>query len=257
VNDQQLNRYSRHILLPQIDYAGQQRLLNARVLLVGLGGLGSPIAMYLASSGVGHLVISDFDQVDLGNLQRQIIHRHDDVGRQKVASAKDALEALNPDIRVEAIDRRLDGADLKRQIEQADVVIDASDNFATRFQLNEACFAATTPLVSGAVVRFEGQVTVFDPRSPSSPCLRCIYPENSNHQETCAENGVLAPLAGVIGSMQTTEALKLLMNIGRPLTGRLFIINGLEQVMRTVNASRDPHCPTCSRPADHSHAQTA
>lgn len=243
VNDQQLARYSRHLLLKQMDFAGQQRLLQARVLVIGLGGLGSPLAMYLASSGVGHLVISDDDQVDLGNLQRQIIHRTPDVGRDKVASAQDTLRALNPDVDITPLKTRLTGEALHQQVRLADVVVDASDNFTTRFALSAACVAEQKPLVSGAVIRMEGQVTVFQ---PGGPCYRCLYRDaEDTAEENCSQQGVLAPVAGIIACVQATETLKILLNMGETLAGRLLLLDALTMQWRTLKVFKDPACPVC------------
>jgi len=246
VNDEQLRRYSRHILLSQIDFAGQEKLLRSRVLVIGVGGLGSPVVMYLASSGVGHVVISDDDQVDLTNLQRQIVHRTADVGRDKVSSARDVMLALNPGIEVSAINARLSGEALREQVRLADVVVDASDNFATRFALNEACVMEKTPLVSGSVIRMEGQVTVFRADQPGSPCYRCLYKEDGEAAETCGQGGVFAPAAGIIASIQVAETLKLLLDIGDTLAGRLMLLDALTMNWRTIRLSQDPACPVCA-----------
>jgi adenylyltransferase/sulfurtransferase len=247
VNDQQLLRYSRQIMLPSIGIEGQERLLNARVLIVGLGGLGSPVAMYLAAAGVARLVLVDFDQVDLSNLQRQIIHTTERIGTPKVSSAKQALFALNPDIEVETIDHRLDEAQLAEQAAAADLVIDATDNFGARFAINRACHATATPLVSGAAIRMEGQVSVFSGQ-PGGPCYQCLYPENGHLDESCSANGVLAPLVGIIGSIQATEAIKLLAGAGTSLAGRLLILDALQMQWRSLKLKPDPECPVCGAP---------
>jgi len=246
VDDAELLRYSRQIMLPQVDAAGQQRLAESHALVVGLGGLGSPIAMYLAAAGVGHLTLNDIDAVDLSNLQRQVVHATEDIGRPKVESARDRLRALNPLVQVEIIATRLSPDELRNQVRQADVVLDGTDNFATRFALNTACIATRTPLVSGAAVRFDGQVTVFDPRLQSSPCYRCLYKEGTEEEARCTENGVLAPLVGIIGTIQANEALKLLLDIGDPLVGRLLVLDALRMEWRTLRLRRDPACPACS-----------
>ncbi len=247
MDDEQLLRYSRHILLPQIGEPGQQKLLDARVLIVGLGGLGSPLAMYLAASGVGHLVIADFDHVELSNLQRQIIHHTDDIGRAKVDSARDTLLALNPLINITTLPGRMSEKILYEQITQADVVADASDNFATRFALNAACVKTRTPLVSGAAIRMEGQVAVFRADLDDNPCYRCLYHDEQNDaQENCSRLGVFAPLLGVIGSMQAIEVLKVLLGIGTSLAGRLLLFDALHMEWRTVGLRKDPACPVCS-----------
>jgi len=247
MDDKQLLRYSRHILLRQVDIAGQEKLLASRVLVIGLGGLGSPVAMYLAASGVGHLTLVDHDKVELTNLQRQIVHTTDTLGQEKTASAAKQLRALNPEVAVTAINRKLDDAGLLAQAHAVDVVVDASDNFATRFAVNAACVKAKTPLVSGAVVRFEGQVAVFRPDRPDSPCYRCLYAESDEPEEACAEFGVLAPAAGVIGSVQAAETIKLLLGIGETLTGRLLLLDALHMEWREMKLRKDPHCPVCGQ----------
>ena len=246
MDDNQLLRYSRQILLRQIDIAGQQKLLDSRVLIVGLGGLGSPVAMYLAASGVGHLVIVDGDKVELTNLQRQIVHTTASIGEDKTASAARQLTALNPDIKITDVNRRLNEAELEEQVRAASVVVDASDNFATRFAINGACVKAKRPLVSGAVVRFEGQVAVFRPDLPDNPCYRCLYPDTNTPEEACAEFGVLAPAAGVIGSLQATETIKVLLGIGQTLAGRLLVLDLLNMEWRTLRLRKDPACPVCT-----------
>lgn len=247
MDDDQLLRYSRQILLRQIDIAGQEKLLSSRVLIIGLGGLGSPAAMYLAASGVGRLVIVDHDKVELTNLQRQIVHGTPAIGEDKAASAARQLKALNPDIEITAINRKLDEAELLEQVRAAQVVVDASDNFATRFAINLACVQAKRPLVSGAVVRFEGQVAVFRPDLPDGPCYRCLYADTNAPDEACAEFGVLAPAAGVIGSIQATETLKVLLGIGQTLAGRLLVLDLLNMDWRTLRLRKDPACPVCAK----------
>lgn len=248
MDDNQLLRYSRHILLPQIDATGQQRLLNSTALIIGMGGLGSPVAMYLASSGVGHLILADHDKVDVTNLQRQIIHSTADVGRLKVESARDRLLALNPEIKVTTVAEKLAADSLHQYIAQADIVIDGSDNFATRFAVNRACVTANKPLVSGAAIRCEGQVSVFDPRHATSPCYQCLYKESGEDEMRCSENGILAPLVGLIGSLQAIETIKVLLNIGEPLIGRLLIIDALSMDLRTMTFRKDPECTVCNTP---------
>ena len=248
MRDDQFERYSRHMVLPQIGLEGQRRLLAARVLLVGVGGLGSPIALYLAASGVGQLVLADFDVVELSNLQRQILHTSNDIGRAKVDSAKQALYALNPDVTIFTINRVFDEDDeaLLIEVEKADVVVDATDNFETRFALNRACVASKTPMVSGAALRSDGQVTVFDARDPSSPCYRCLYTEDSSAGEACSDVGVFAPLLGIIGSIEAGEAIKLLIGAGDALTGRVVVIDVMSMEWRTLKLKKDPGCPVCS-----------
>ncbi|MBU2963949.1 molybdopterin-synthase adenylyltransferase MoeB [Amphritea sp. 2_MG-2023] len=246
LNDDQLLRYSRQIMLPEVDIAGQEAWLKSTVLIIGVGGLGSPVAMYLAAAGVGRLVLVDDDKVELTNLQRQIIHRTETIGQPKVASAKAALAALNPDIQVEAIDGRLEGEALEQQVIAADLVVDCSDNFATRFALNDACVKHKTPLVSGAAIRLEGQVAVFDSRRDDAPCYRCLYRDGDEESLTCADSGVLAPLVGIIGSVQAMEALKVLADIGEPLVGKLLLLDGRHMDWRTLKLRRDPECPCCA-----------
>lgn len=249
MDDQQLLRYSRQIMLPQVGYEGQQKLLDARVAVIGAGGLGSPVAMYLAAAGVGRLTIADHDVVELSNLQRQILHDSRDLGRPKVESARDRLQALNPDVNVIALQARIDAQQLQQLARQADVVVDASDNFATRFAVNAACVASGTPLVSGAAIRLEGQLSVFVPARADSPCYRCLYREGEEPDQTCTDNGVLAPVVGVIGSLQALETLKLLTGVGETLCGRLLVFDGLHHEWRSVRLRRDPHCPVCAAPA--------
>jgi adenylyltransferase/sulfurtransferase len=214
MNDQQLLRYSRQIMLPEVEIAGQQNLLDARVLIIGMGGLGSPVALYLAAAGVGALVVSDFDEVDTSNLQRQIAHGEADVGRLKVDSAKEAIKAINPDCQVITVPDKLTGAQLMQQVILNDLVVDCSDRFSTRFEINRYCVETKTPLVSGAAIQFGGQLAVFDARQDDSPCYRCLYEESDDEELRCAENGVIAPLVGVIGSMQALETIKLLSGAG-------------------------------------------
>lgn len=247
MDDQQLLRYSRHILLPEIDVDGQQALLAGKALIVGLGGLGSPVALYLAAAGVGELHLADDDAVDLSNLQRQIAHGHGDIGRSKVDSAADAVKRLNPDCGVTAYPQRLEGERLAEAVAAVDVVVDASDNFATRFALNHACFHARVPLVSGAAIRGEGQVSVYDFRRDDSPCYRCLYHDGDDSALNCSESGVLSPLVGVVGSLQATEVLKCLSGAGDTLCGRLLVIDAFAMEFRTLGLSADPHCPVCSR----------
>ncbi len=246
MNDLQLLRYSRHILLPQIGIEGQERIVAARALVIGAGGLGSPAAYYLASAGVGTLVLADGDRVDLTNLQRQILHRTDAVDWPKAASGQRTLAELNPECRVIAIDERLDGARLAEEVALADVVLDCCDNFATRHAVNRACVAHRVPLVSGAAIRFDGQVAVFDPRRAESPCYHCLFPEGQDVEEVrCAVMGVFAPLTGIIGTTQAAEALKLLAGCGTSLAGRLLLLDGLGMEWRSISVPRDPGCTVC------------
>ncbi len=247
MNDDQLLRYSRHILLPQIGIEGQAGILEGRVLMVGAGGLGSPAAMYLAAAGVGTLVLADGDTVDLTNLQRQILHSQEAVGRLKVESGRDTLARLNPGTRVIPLGRRLEGAELDAEVAAADVVLDCSDNFATRHAINRACVAHRKPLVSGAAVRFDGQVSVFDLRQASSPCYHCLFPEGEDVEEVrCAVMGVFAPITGIVGAVQAAEALKLLAGCGETLTGRLLLLDALAMDWRTIRLGRDPACAVCA-----------
>ncbi|MES2580585.1 MAG: molybdopterin-synthase adenylyltransferase MoeB [Pseudomonadota bacterium] len=247
MNDNQLLRYSRHILLPKIGYEGQAKLVNSHVLIVGAGGLGSPVALYLAASGVGKLTICDFDAVDLTNLQRQIIHTTQSVGVNKAVSAQQAIHAINPDVLVQTAQQKSTEVEFAQLAKNADVVIDCSDNFATRYALNRVCLKLKKPLVSGAAIGFEGQITVFDFRNAASPCYHCLYPDVGNDAEMrCSENGVFAPLVGMIGTAQAAEALKLIMNLGENLQGRLLLLDVLSMEWRTIKLSRDPACAVCS-----------
>ena len=232
MNDEQLLRYSRQMMLPQMDFEGQQRLLTSHALVIGLGVLGSPVALYLAAAGVGKLTLVDDDEVELSNLQRQIIHREKSVGEAKVASAADSIAALNKDIIVNTITQRLDQTALEQQVALVDVVVDCSDNFETRFLLNAVTQKMNKPLVSGAAIRMEGQITVYDPRQENSGCYRCLYQDEGELQQTCSEVGVLSPLLGVIGSIQAVETIKLLSEIGQSLAGRLLILDAFTMQWR-------------------------
>jgi molybdopterin/thiamine biosynthesis adenylyltransferase len=246
MNDKQLLRYSRHILLPQIEYAGQEKLTKSHVLIVGAGGLGAPTALYLAASGVGNLTICDFDTVDLTNLQRQIIHTTQSVGTNKALSAQQTIYEINPEVNVQTVQQKSTEAEFSKLAAEADVVIDCSDNFATRYALNRVCFAVKKPLVSGAAVQFEGQITVYDFRHEASPCYHCLFPDTGSDQEMrCTENGVFSPLVGMIGATQAAEALKLILNIGESLQGRLLLLDALNMEWRTIKFARDPRCAVC------------
>jgi adenylyltransferase/sulfurtransferase len=250
MNDEQLLRYSRHILLPQIGIEGQEKLLAARALVIGAGGLGSPVALYLASAGVGRITLCDDETVDLTNLQRQIVHRMDAIGRKKVDSARATLAAINPEVRVEPLAERVDEARLDALVAVSDVVLDASDNFATRHAVNRVCARSRKPLVSGAAVRFDGQVAVFDLRAADSPCYACLFPEGGEAEDVrCAVMGVFAPLTGIIGSIQAAEALKLLAGAGETLAGRLLLLDALTMQVRTIRLAKDPACAVCARAA--------
>jgi adenylyltransferase/sulfurtransferase len=244
MNDEQLLRYSRQILLPQFGVEGQERLLASTVLIVGAGGLGSPVALYLAAAGVGRLIVADHDRVDLTNLQRQILHATDRIGIAKVESAQRTLHALNPEVEVLTIGRRLEHDLLREHVAACDAVVDGSDNFATRFAVNAACVAAGKPLIAGAVVRWEGQVSVFTGR-PGDPCYRCLYGAGGEVEDTCSQNGILAPVAGIVGTLQATETLKVLSGVGTTLAGRLLILDALEMRFRILTLTRDPACPVC------------
>ncbi|MCQ4273414.1 molybdopterin-synthase adenylyltransferase MoeB [Pseudomonas kuykendallii] len=245
LTDDELLRYSRQILLKQIDVDGQLRLKQSRVLIVGLGGLGSPVALYLAAAGVGELHLADFDTVDLTNLQRQIAHDSVSIGRTKVDSAMARLHALNPEVRLVAHRAALDADCLADAVAAVDLVLDCSDNFATREAVNAACVATGRPLVSGAAIRLEGQLSVFDPRQVDSPCYHCLYGHGSEAELTCSEAGVVGPLVGVVGSLQALEALKLLAGFGEPLVGRLLLIDAFGSRFRELKVRRDPECPVC------------
>ena len=246
MDDATLLRYSRQIMLPQIGVEGQEHLGGARALVVGLGGLGSPVAAYLAAAGVGALELVDDDRVDLSNLQRQVLHETGSIGLPKTASAATRLAALNPQVELVQRACRLEGAALDRAVQAADVVLDCSDHFATRFQLNRACRAAGKALVSGAAIRWEGQVAVFDHRR-GGPCYRCLYPEDGQEDMRCSENGVIAPLVGIIGTVQALEAIKLLCGTGESLRGRLLILDALRMHWRELRLSADPNCPVCAK----------
>lgn len=247
MNDDQLLRYSRQIMLPMVGVEGQERLLKARVLVVGLGGLGSPVAIYLAAAGVGTLVIADFDAVELSNLQRQILHTSERIGMPKVDSARQALQALNPQVKVEGFKGNIDQDTLPALLAGVDVVVDGCDNFATRFAVNEACFRVGVPLISGAAIRTEGQVAVFSGLS-GGPCYQCLYPRDGVLDETCTATGVLAPVVGIAGSIQATETLKILTGSGDPLCGRLLLLDAMTMEFRNVRLTADPHCPVCAAP---------
>jgi adenylyltransferase/sulfurtransferase len=246
MNDDELLRYSRHILLPELGLEAQDRFTAAHALVVGAGGLGTPAAQFLAAAGVGTITLCDPDAVDLTNLQRQILFATADIGTPKVAAAKARLAAINPGVRVETLRARVGPAELARLVAAADVVLDCSDNFATRHAVNRACVAARRPLVSGAAIRFDGQIAVFDPRDPASPCYHCLFGEGEELEETrCAVMGVFAPLTGIVGATQAAEALKLLAGIGESLAGRLLLIDAQTMRWRDLRVTRDAQCPVC------------
>jgi len=240
-------RYARHLVLPQIGEVGQEKLLRSRVLVMGLGGLGSPVVTYLAASGIGHLVLVDYDTVDLSNLQRQPIHTTASVGRDKVSSAADMINAINPEIKVTTINQNLDDDALTEQIKLASAVVDCTDNFTTRFTLNRICVEQKRPLISGAVIRMEGQVTVFRPDHANSPCYRCLYQEMDEIGEACSQVGILAPVAGIIGTIEATETIKALLNLGETLEGRLLLLDAAIMEWRILKLHKDPACPTCGQ----------
>lgn len=245
MNDDQLLRYSRQILLQDIGIEGQEQFLAAKVLIIGMGGLGSPVVMYLAASGVGHLTLVDFDEVDLSNLQRQIVHHTGSIGQAKVSSAKQSVKRINPDINIHTIDKKQSADELQKLTASHDIVIDCSDNFATRFLINQSCILTKTALISGAVIQLEGQVTTFDPRKPNTACYRCLYDEEGENDDSCSANGILSPVAGIIGSIQATEALKLIAGLPT-LCGRLLILDAKSMEWRTMHLKKDPCCPVCS-----------
>ncbi len=247
MNDAQLQRYSRHILLDEIGIEAQQRLMQSTVLVIGAGGLGSPVAMYLAAAGIGHLVIADGDLVDLTNLQRQIMHTTERVGHSKVSSAAQTLFALNAEIKITSIAQRLSGTALQELVASAQVVVDCTDNFATRHEINRACVTASIPLVSGAAIRFDGQLMVFDSRLSNSACYHCVFPESAQApEEVCALMGVFAPLTGMIGTMQAAAALKIAGQFGESGVGQLVLVDALNASTQTIQIQRDPQCSVCA-----------
>jgi molybdopterin/thiamine biosynthesis adenylyltransferase len=254
LNDDELLRYSRHILLNEIGVEGQQRLREADVLVIGAGGLGSPAAFYLASAGVGTLTLVDGDRVDLTNLQRQILHTTDRIGMPKSESGRIALAAINPDVRISAVDRRVDAAALDELVSRANLVLDCSDNFETRHAVNRACVKRGRPLVSGAAVRFDGQIAAFDVRQEDSPCYACLFPPGDGEDELCSVMGVFAPVTGIIGTVQAAEALKLAAGVGQSLVGRLLMLDALTMQWHSVRVPRDRDCPVCGdRQGDRPH----
>lgn len=245
VSDEQLLRYSRQIFLPEIDVEGQNRLLSSKVVVFGMGGLGSPVCMYLAASGVGELILVDPDRVELSNLQRQIVHMNDALGQPKVDSAKRTLTALNPDVRISCYQRTLDGTELDEVVARGDVVVDGTDNFDARFAINAACVRVGKPLVSAAVVRLEGQVSVFRLDRPDAPCYACLYQNAGEPPQNCSENGVLGSVAGMMGCIQATEVVKVLLDFGEPLEGRLLLVDARAMEWQTVRLRKDSKCPVC------------
>jgi len=245
MDDSTLLRYNRQIMMPPVGIEGQQKIMDSTVLIVGLGGLGSPVAMYLASSGVGHLVLNDFDEVDLSNLQRQIVHTTTSVGTPKVESAIETLKALNPEIRLTGLNNKLNREEIFEQVSCADVVVDATDNFDIRFAVNEACVNTRTALVSGAAIRMEGHLIVYRPDLDDSACFRCLYSPEDEPQERCSETGVLGSLCGTIGSLQATEVLKIIANLGPATYGRLVLFDAARTEWQEVRIHKDPSCPVC------------
>lgn len=248
MNDEQLLRYSRQILLPQIDIKGQQKLLDSHVLIIGLGGLGSPVAMYLVAAGVAKLTLVDDDKVEISNLQRQIIHTENNIGQLKVESAATSLLAINSTVQLDINSERLSRQQLNPVVAAADVVVDCSDNFATRSLLNEVTQQTKTPLVSGAAIRMEGQVAVYDARQASNACYRCVYQDDGELQETCSESGVLSPLLGIVGSVQAVETIKLLTQVGKSLANRLLILDAMTMSWRELKLKKNLECPVCAMP---------
>ncbi len=249
MSDAELLRYSRHILLDQIGIEGQERWRAARALVIGAGGLGSPVALYLAASGVGQITLADHDSVDLTNLQRQILHNSSRIGQNKAESGQQTLNQINPEISVIVLPERLAGKALQQAVAAADVVLDCSDNFATRHAINAACVAARVPLVSGAAIRFDGQISVYDARRSDSPCYACLFPPDQQFEEVaCASMGVFAPMVGIIGSMQAAEALKLLGGFGTPLVGQLLLLDGMYMEWNRIGITRNPVCSVCGAP---------
>jgi len=245
MNDHELLRYSKQIMLPQIDIEGQQKINDSTILIIGMGGLGSPTALYLAATGVGHIIIADFDQVELSNLQRQIIHTTSDIGDDKVNSAKAKLLELNPNITVTVANEIMHSDNLASLIKDVDIVLDGTDNFESRFEINKACVEHHKPLISAAVIRFEGQISVFRGYEVDQPCYQCLYSEQGDGRDSCVENGVLAPVAGLVGTIQALQAIKVLLGLGEQLCGELLLIDGLDLSFRKVKIAKDPECPIC------------
>lgn len=245
LNDAELSRYSRQILMPEIDYSGQLKLAQSHAVIFGLGGLGSPASLYLAAAGIGKLTLVDFDEVDDSNLQRQIVHREENIGQAKVLSAKQNLASLNSHIQIETIAKPLSEEEIHELIKQTDVVLDCTDNFTARFAINRSCFKHKKPLISGAAIRWEGQLSTYDFRNTESPCYQCLYSEDSGQELTCSQNGVLSPVVGMVGSMQAIEAVKALLGLPT-LTGKLMIIDAYTMMIRTLNLKKDDQCKHCS-----------
>lgn len=247
MEDEELLRYSRQIMLPDIDIEGQEKLRGATALIIGLGGLGSPVALYLAAAGVGKLILCDDDDVDLSNLQRQVVHSTDRIGQNKATSAAQQLRAINPHCETLVVDHRPDADELNALLQQSTIVLDCTDNFQSRFALNAACWQAGVPLVSGAGIRWEGQVTVFNPTVTESPCYHCLYEEGDDGALNCAENGVIAPLVGIIGTCQALEAIKVITGVGETLVGKILYLDGKYMEWRTLKLNKRPNCQVCSK----------
>ena len=246
MNDQELLRYSKQVMLPQIEIEGQQKIMDSTMLIIGMGGLGSPTALYLAASGVGHIIIADFDQVELSNLQRQIIHGTSDIGDDKVNSAKAKMLEINPNIKVTIANEIVHNDNLASLIKDVDIVLDGTDNFESRFEINKACVEFQKPLVSAAVIRLEGQISVFKGYEKDQPCYQCLYSEEGNENESCVQNGVLAPVAGLVGTIQALQAIKVLLGLGDELCGTLLLVDGLDLSFRKVKIGKDLKCPICN-----------
>ena len=247
MNDKQLIRYSRHILLPDIEYEGQLNLINGHILIVGAGGLGSAASIYLAASGIGKITICDFDNVDLSNLQRQILHTDKCIGINKALSAKSSLELINPEVKIFGIEQRLDIEQMKKLADDVDVIIDCSDNFLTRYSLNQIAYDLKKPLVSGAAIGFDGQVSVFDFRDEDTPCYQCLFPDTGEDQELrCSDHGIFSPIVGIIGCTQAAEAMKIILRVGKSLMGRLLILESKDMNWKTLKVPKDPYCKVCS-----------
>jgi molybdopterin/thiamine biosynthesis adenylyltransferase len=245
--DNQLIRYSRHILLPEIEFEGQLNILNGHILIVGAGGLGSAASIYLVASGIGKITICDFDNVDLSNLQRQILHTDKSIGINKAVSAKSTLELINPEVKVFGVKERLDIEQMKKLANEVDVIIDCSDNFLTRYSLNQIAYDLEKPLVSGAAIGFDGQVSVFDFRDKDTPCYQCLFPDSGEDEELrCSDHGVFSPIVGIIGCTQAAEAMKLILKVGKSLMGRLLILESKDMTWKTLRVLKDPHCKVCS-----------
>ena len=246
MNDQELLRYSKQVMLPQIEIEGQQKIMDSTMLIIGMGGLGSPTALYLAASGVGHIIIADFDQVELSNLQRQIIHGTSDIGDDKVNSAKAKMLEINPNIKVTIANEIVHDDNLASLIKDVDIVLDGTDNFESRFEINKACVEFQKPLVSAAVIRLEGQISVFKGYEKDQPCYQCLYSEDGNENESCVQNGVLAPVAGLVGTIQALQAIKVLLGLGDQLCGTLLLVDALDLSFRKVKIGKDLKCPICN-----------